>query len=128
MIEKNSDIFRAGGDALLYLAEPMHKKAFVWGHALGTYVSYDEFLNPLPLYTPVNILDDPPPPSSFFLVAYNLMHGLLLNQKTDKNNRISYSLKYKHPKKSYLRKNKPRCRMKQTFRGALLIKKPKKSI
>ena len=72
MIEENNDIFRAGGDALVYLAEPMHKKAFVWGYPLDTYVSYDEFLNPLPLYTPVHILDDPPPPSSFSLVAYVL--------------------------------------------------------
>ena len=32
MIEENNDIFRAGGDALVYLAKPMHKKAFVWGH------------------------------------------------------------------------------------------------
>ena len=26
MVEENNDIFLAGGDALVYLAEPMHKK------------------------------------------------------------------------------------------------------
>ena len=34
MMEENNDIFLAGGDALVYLAEPMHKKCsitFVWG-------------------------------------------------------------------------------------------------
>ena len=34
------------------------------------------------------------------------MDGLFLNQKTNKNIRISYSLKYKHSKKYSLRKNK----------------------
>ena len=40
MMEENSDIFLAGGDALVYLAE--HKEyftKFVWGHPFGTYVS-----------------------------------------------------------------------------------------
>ena len=44
MMEENSDIFLAGGDALVYLAEPMHKKystRFVCGHPFSTYVSYD---------------------------------------------------------------------------------------
>ena len=42
MVEENSDIFLAGGDALLYLAIPMHKKystTFVWDHPLSAYVS-----------------------------------------------------------------------------------------
>ena len=34
------------------------------------------------------------------------MDGLFLNQKTNKNIRISYSLKYKHSKKNSLWKNK----------------------
>ena len=62
MMEENNDVFLAGGDALVYLAKPMHKKystTFVLGHPFSTYVSYDRFFNPLPLYTPVHILDDP---------------------------------------------------------------------
>ena len=42
MMEENKDVFLAGGDALVYLAGPMHKKystAFVWGHPFSTYVS-----------------------------------------------------------------------------------------
>ena len=51
---------------------------------------------PLPLYAPVHILDDPPP---FLQLRTYLMDGLFLNQKTNNNIRISYSLKYKHSKK-----------------------------
>ena len=58
---------------------------------------------PLPLYASVNILDDPPP---FPQLRTYLMDSLFLNQKTNKNIRISYSLKYKHSKKNSLRKNK----------------------
>ena len=46
-LEENNDIFLAGGDALVYLAEPMHKKystKFVWGHPFSTHVSYDRLL------------------------------------------------------------------------------------
>ena len=35
MMEENNDIFYAGGDTLVYLAKPKHKKyseTFVWGH------------------------------------------------------------------------------------------------
>ena len=37
-LEENSHIFFTGGDALVYLAEPMHKKysTFVWGHPCST--------------------------------------------------------------------------------------------
>ena len=48
MMEENNDIFLAGGDALLYLAEPMHKKysrKLFFGNAFSTYVSYDRFFN-----------------------------------------------------------------------------------
>ena len=52
MMEENNDIFLAGGDALVYLAVPMHKKystTLVWGHPFSTYVFQDEFFNlPLP--------------------------------------------------------------------------------
>ena len=47
-MEENNNIFLAGGDVLVYLAEPMHKKystKFVWGHSFSIYVSYDEFFN-----------------------------------------------------------------------------------
>ena len=72
MMEENNDIFLAGGDALVYLAEPMYKKysiTFVWGHPFSTYVSFDRFLNPLPLYTAVHILHDPAsiPPGAYVL-------------------------------------------------------------
>ena len=56
---------------------------------------------PLPLYTSVNILDHPLPPPFPVLRTY-LMDSLFLNQKTNKNIRISYSLKYKHSKKKSL--------------------------
>ena len=56
---------------------------------------------PLPL---VRILNDSPPP--FSQLRTQLMRGLSLNLKTNKNVGISYSLKYKHSKKFYLQKNK----------------------
>ena len=43
MMEENNDIFLAGGDSIVYLAEPMHKKystTFVWSHLFSTYMSY----------------------------------------------------------------------------------------
>ena len=78
MMEENNDVFLAGGDALVYFAEPMHKKysTFVCGHPFTTYVSYDRLFNLLPLYTPVHILDDP---TSIPLVAY-LLHGWPISQ------------------------------------------------
>ena len=100
-----NDIFLADGDTLVYLVKPMHKKystVFVLGHPFNTYVSYDRFFNPLTLYAPVHILDDPPPSSPPFLqFCTYLMDGLFLNQKTNNNIRISYSLKYKHSKKKF---------------------------
>ena len=63
MMEEDN-IFLAGADALVYLAKPMHKKysiTFVSGHPLSSYVSYDKFFNPIPLYVPVHILDESPP-------------------------------------------------------------------
>ena len=62
MMEENNNTFLAGGDALVYLSGPLHKKystTFVWGHSFSKYVSYDRFFNPLPLYAPVHFLDDP---------------------------------------------------------------------
>ena len=49
MMEENNDIFLVGGDALVYLTVPMHKKystTFVWGHPFSTYVSLERFFNP----------------------------------------------------------------------------------
>ena len=48
---------------------------------------------PLPLHALAHILNDP---SSFPQVLKYLMDGLPLRQKTNKNIRISYSLKYKN--------------------------------
>ena len=56
MMEENVDIFLAGGDTLVDLAGPMHKKystTFVWGHPFSTYLSYDQFFNPRPTCTHV---------------------------------------------------------------------------
>ena len=39
---ENNNIFFAGGDALVYLAVPVHKKYFatlVWGYPFSSYVS-----------------------------------------------------------------------------------------
>ena len=44
-LEENNDIFLADGDAIVYLAKPMHKKystTFAWGHSFSTYISYDQ--------------------------------------------------------------------------------------
>ena len=41
MVEKNSDIFLAGGDALVHSAEPVYKKystKIVWDHLVRTYL------------------------------------------------------------------------------------------
>ena len=49
MMKENDDIFLAGGDPLVYLAQRMHKKysaAFVCGHSFSTYVSHYQFFNP----------------------------------------------------------------------------------
>ena len=98
MNEKNNDIFLAGGDALVYLAEPTLKKystTFVWGHPFSTYVSYE------PLHASLHILEDHPP---FPKLLTYLMDDLFLNQKTNKDIRISYSLKYKHSNKKLFTK------------------------
>ena len=103
MMEENNDIFLAGGDALVYLAKPLHKKystTFVWGHPFSTYVSYDQFFNPPP---PAHTCTHFGWPTSIPLVAY-VLNGWSISQP--KNIRISYSLKYKHSKKNSLRKNK----------------------
>ena len=42
MMGENNKIFLAGGDVLVYLTGPMHKKyftTFVWSHPFSTYVS-----------------------------------------------------------------------------------------
>ena len=68
MMEENSDVVLAGDDALVYLAQPMHKKystTFVCGEPFSMYLSYDRFFNIFSMYAPVHILDDPPPFPSF---------------------------------------------------------------
>ena len=93
---EENNIFFAGSDTLVYLAEPMHKKysiKFIWSYSFSMYVSYDRYFKPLPLYASVQILDDAPP---FPQLRTYLVDDLFLSQKTNKNIRISYSLKYKH--------------------------------
>ena len=44
-LEENNYIFLAGGDAVVYLIEPMYRKfstTFVWGHPFSTYVHHLE--------------------------------------------------------------------------------------
>ena len=62
-MEENNDIFLAGGDALVYLAGPMHKKNIpqhLFGaiHLVRTYLMTD-FSIPLPQFAPVQILECP---------------------------------------------------------------------
>ena len=57
---------------------------------------------PLPLSTPVHILNETPSIPRVALV----MNGIFLNQKTNKNIRMSHSLKYKHSKKNLYEKIK----------------------
>ena len=56
---------------------------------------------PIPLYVSLCILDDPLP---FSWLRTYFMNSLFLNQKTNKNIRILYSLKYKHSKKNLFTK------------------------
>ena len=49
MVEESSNISFSGDDALVYSAEPIHKKyykTFVWGHPFSTHVPYDQFFSP----------------------------------------------------------------------------------
>ena len=96
MMEENNDILLVGGDALVYLENqctkniPQHLFGAI--HLVRTYLMTN-FSTPLLLYAPVHILDDPfsiPP------VAYVLNGWPFFYEKTNKNIRISYSLKYKH--------------------------------
>ena len=52
MREENNDILLGGGDALVHLAGPVHKKysaTFVLGFPFSMYISYQRFFNlPLP--------------------------------------------------------------------------------
>ena len=64
MMEENNNIFLAGGNALLYLAKPVHEKystTFVWGHPFSRYVSYDQFFNSSPPVHTCTQFDDPSP-------------------------------------------------------------------
>ena len=82
MMEKNNNVFLAGGDALLYFAEPMYKKystLFAAIHLLRTYLIAD-FLTPFPLYTSVHMLDDP---ASIPPIAY-VLNGWPMSQLKNK--------------------------------------------
>ena len=82
-MEENNNIFLAGGDALVYLAEATHKKysaTFVWGHPFSKYVSHDQFST---LFAPVRTCTyfewPHHPPSPFPQLRTYLMDGLFLN-------------------------------------------------
>ena len=50
-MEENNNIFLAGGYALVYLAEPIHKEhstKYFWGSPFSTYASYDQVFNSPP--------------------------------------------------------------------------------
>ena len=89
-MEENSNIFLASGDALVYLAEPMHEKystKFVWVYPFNTHVSYDHFFNsPSPVRTLTHFGWLPLPLSQ---LRRSLMDGLFLNQSTNNNIPIS---------------------------------------
>ena len=71
----------------------------VWGHPFSTYVSYDRFFNPHPLYELLHNLDDPPSNSP---VVY-VLNGWHIYQPKNIY-RISYSLKYKYLEKKFFMK------------------------
>ena len=82
MMEENNDILLGGfDDALVYLANqctkniPKHLLGII--HVIRTYLIIN-FLTPLPLCTPVHILDDPHP---FLQLRTYLMDGIFLSQK-----------------------------------------------
>ena len=75
----------------------------------------------LPLYVSVNILDDPP---QLPLLSTYLMNDLFLNQKTNKNIRISYSLKYKHSKKKIIYKKINNSVVRNKHSGSSINGKP----
>ena len=99
MMDKNKEIFLAGADVLVYLAEAMHKKystTSVLGHLFSTYVSYDRssctYL--YTFWTSSSI-----PPAGYVLNGWPISH-----QKTNKHILILYWLKYKHSKKNFFKK------------------------
>ena len=103
-MEKNNDIFLAGNDALVYLAEATYKKystTFLGGYPFRTYVSYNQFLTPstcMHLHT-------------FWMTNFHFPSSVRTSwmnyfstKKTNKNIRILYSLKYKHLNKIFFTK------------------------
>ena len=81
--ERKQDIFLASGDALVYLAKPVHKKystKLFWGNPFSTYVSYGQFFNsPPPVRTCTHFWWPPPIPQ----VVY-LRNGWLISQPKNK--------------------------------------------
>ena len=106
MMEEINNILPTGGDALVYLAELMHKnipqRLFGAIHLVLTYL-LTEFWTPRPPVRTWKRFGWTPP---FPQLRTYLMDSLFLNQKINKNIRILYSLKYKYSKNNSLRKNK----------------------
>ena len=76
-MEENNDICLAGGDALVYFTEPVHKEystTLVWGHPFSTYVSYDKFSNPIPCTNLYTFWMTPPsiPPVVYILNGWSI--------------------------------------------------------
>ena len=59
IMEENSDIFVAGGDALVHLAGTMHAKyftTFVWGYQFSAYIFHYRSFTPTPPTPPTSVL------------------------------------------------------------------------
>ena len=81
---EESNIFLAGGDAVVHLAEPVHRKnsaKLFQGNLfiVRTYLMTD-FLTPFPLYAPVYIFDDLP----FILPVSYVLNGWPISQPKNK--------------------------------------------
>ena len=106
MMEENNDIFLAGGDVLVYLAGPMHKKnipqhLFGTIHLVRTYLKTDFSITSPSTHLYTFWMTPLHSPSC---VSTYLMRGLFLKQNINKNIPISYSLKYKHSKNKFFTK------------------------
>ena len=91
-MEGNNEIFLAGNDALVYLAEPIHKKYSQ--HLLGA-------IHLVRMYLMTNFSTTSPCTHLYTIwmttsipqLRMHLMDGLFFNQKTNKNIQILCSLK-----------------------------------
>ena len=78
-MEESDDIVFAGGDALVYLAKPMHKKRFDWGIHFVRNILWP-ILQPLPTVRTCTHFGWPP---SILLAAY-VFNGWPISQPKSK--------------------------------------------